>query len=370
MKTTCTCPDFVEWQHKCKHIYAVETVARRELATAAPLPENQELVVPERKSYRQNWPAYRQAQAEEPELFKILLRQLCEPLTMPGKGVGRPRIPVSDLIFAAALKVYSTKSVGRFVKEIEIAKEQGFVSHIMSRNSILRFFDTDEAESFLVQLIEEASYPLIEVETDFAVDSTGFSVSKFVKWSDEKLKNTRVGREWVKAHIMTGVRTNVITSVEIRNRNAGDAPLFSPLVATTAKRFQIDSITADKAYSTVKNLKAAEAAGATPYIPFRSNAISAKGGIWEKMLAFYKLNREEFLKHYHKRSNVESTFAMIKAKFGSNVRSRTERAMRSEVLCKFLCHNICCLISSQFELGIEPEFWKQQGASNEPAAMA
>jgi hypothetical protein len=36
--------------------------------------------------------------------------------------------------------------------------------------------------------------------------------------------------------------------------------------------------------------------------------------------------------------------------------------MRNEVLCKILCHNVCCLIQSQCELGIEPVFWQ-----NEPA---
>jgi hypothetical protein len=31
--------------------------------------------------------------------------------------------------------------------------------------------------------------------------------------------------------------------------------------------------------------------------------------------------------------------------------------MKNEVLAKILCHNICCVIQSQFELGIEPVFW-------------
>jgi hypothetical protein len=32
-------------------------------------------------------------------------------------------------------------------------------------------------------------------------------------------------------------------------------------------------------------------------------------------------------------------------------------AQVNEALCKILCHNICCLIQSIFELGIEPTFW-------------
>jgi hypothetical protein len=31
--------------------------------------------------------------------------------------------------------------------------------------------------------------------------------------------------------------------------------------------------------------------------------------------------------------------------------------MKNEVLCKFLCHNICVNIMSQLELGIDPIFW-------------
>jgi transposase len=97
--------------------------------------------------------------------------------------------------------------------------------------------------------------------------------------------------------------------------------------------------------------------GATPYIAFKSIHSGAAGGLWEKMFHYFAFNRQEFLGHYHKRSNVESTFSMIKAKFRDHVRSKTDVAMTNEVLCKILCHNICCLIQAMYELGIEPTFW-------------
>jgi hypothetical protein len=43
---------------------------------------------------------------------------------------------------------------------------------------------------------------------------------------------------------------------------------------------------------------------------------------------------------------------------GDHVRSKSDTAMVSEVLGKILCHNICCVIASQCELGIEPMFWR------------
>lgn len=74
------------------------------------------------------------------------------------------------------------------------------------------------------------------------------------------------------------------------------------------------------------------------------------------MLHFYQYNQESFMQHYHKRSNVETTFSMIKAKFGERLRSKTVAAQTNEVLCKILCHNLCCVIQSIYELGIEVDF--------------
>jgi hypothetical protein len=76
-------------------------------------------------------------------------------------------------------------------------------------------------------------------------------------------------------------------------------------------------------------------------------------------------NKDEFLSHYHKRSNVESTFSMIKAKLGDSIRSKTDTAMMNETLCKVLCHNLCCLIQSTHELGIEATFWEKAENSTE-----
>ena len=73
---------------------------------------------------------------------------------------------------------------------------------------------------------------------------------------------------------------------------------------------------------------------------------------------FFLFNREEFPLHYHQRSNVETTFSMVKAKFGTKVRSKTETAQVNEILCKLLCHNLCCLVHATYELGIEATFWK------------
>lgn len=47
---------------------------------------------------------------------------------------------------------------------------------------------------------------------------------------------------------------------------------------------------------------------------------------------------------------------MIKRKFGDGVRSKTDVAIRNEVLAKVLCHNIAVVIHEMHELGIAPDF--------------
>jgi len=67
-------------------------------------------------------------------------------------------------------------------------------------------------------------------------------------------------------------------------------------------------------------------------------------------------NREEFLDHYHKRSNVETAFSMIKGKFGDAVRRKSDIGQLNKVLCKVLCYNLCVIIQAIHESGIDPTF--------------
>jgi transposase len=129
-------------------------------------------------------------------------------------------------------------------------------------------------------------------------------------------------------------------------------------VDATAANFKLREVSADKGYGSLSNYKAIANHGAVPYIAFKSIHTGKSGGLWAKMFHYFQYRREEFLSHYHKRSNVESVFSMIKAKFRDHVRSKSDVAMVNEVLCKIICHNICCLIQETHELGIDTAFWE------------
>jgi transposase len=186
--------------------------------------------------------------------------------------------------------------------------------------------------------------PLKTIETDFAVDSSGFGTNQHATWYNEKYGEQHTKQDWVKVHLMCGVKTNVVSSVEVSGRYDGDYKYLPTLVQQTARHFTVKEVSADKGYSGRTNHDAIAEVGATAYISFKANASGGVGGLYEKMYHYYCFNRDEFLSKYHKRSNVESTFSMIKAKFGGAVRSKTRIAQVNESLCKILAHNICCLI--------------------------
>jgi transposase len=79
------------------------------------------------------------------------------------------------------------------------------------------------------------------------------------------------------------------------------------------------------------------------------------------MYHLFMFNREEFMTHYHQRSNMESVFSIIKGKFGDAVRSKSDVGQVNEVLAKVLCHNMCVLIRATHDLGVEPTFGAGSG---------
>jgi transposase len=366
---SCPCDDFQLRQQPCKHIMAARLVRQRQGGETAP-----EIVadaVPKRLMYRQNWPVYNLAQSIEKHRFQELLFDLCRGIEEPVRTVrGQKPHTVRDSVFAMVFKVYSTLSSRRFSCDLKDTHQRGYLFRLMPGTKVCAFFENAELTPILKDLIIRSSLPLQAVETVFAPDSTGFSTSRFVRWFDEKYGVERSGHDWVKAHIICGVRTNIITAVEILGRDAGDCPQFPTLVETTAQNFTVKEIPSDKGYLSKENFELAEQIGATAFVPFKSNSTPGEAGsIWEKMFLYYNYRREEFLQHYHQRSNAESTFSMVKAKFRDHVRSRTDVAMKNEVLCKFLAHNICCVIQSQLELGIEAVFWPaDHGTGNEAGA--
>lgn len=305
------------------------------------------------------WAAYNAAKINQRSLFPILLHALCSCIDEPEQRRGRPRLLLRDMIFCAVLKVFSKSPLRQFTHETFVAYCEQLIHKVPHFNSISNYLKMELLTEKLTKLIEISSLPLKTVEQYFGVDSTGLSTCRYARWQDERQMKERTRREWIKVHLICGVKTNIVTGVITTKGSEADSPRFGRLVEIAARNFQMKEIYADKGYSGAENLRYALLADATPFIPFKSNNrldADYKSTVWQQMLHMYLYRRAEFLEHYNRRNNVETTFHMIKSNFGARLLSISRQAQFNEALCKVLCHNICVLIQSIYELGIDVSF--------------
>lgn len=308
-------------------------------------------------SYPQNWAAYNAAKTNEKRHFRTLLQELCRCVEQPEQDRGRPRLPLADVIFCIVFKIYSTYASRRFMTDAGEARDMGFIKRVPHFNSLSHYLRLEMMTPVLTRLVELSSLPLVPFEAHFAADATGFSTDRYARWLDERTSKEVSKREWIKVHLICGVRTHVVTSVIV---NWGhESRFFGHLVSRTARHFKMEEVSADRGYVSGENMRHALLAGAVPFIAFKSHCrldADYKSTVWKRMLYMFLHEHGRFMAHYNRRNNVETVFSMIKANFGDYVRGRDERAQVNEALAKVLCHNLCVLVQSIYELGLAPEF--------------
>lgn len=308
------------------------------------------------------WHKYNQAKTNEKRMFYLLLDDLLNIIQEPPHVNGRPPIPVRDLLFCSCLKAYNNFSARRISSDLAHAKSLGFIKTLPHYNTLLSFMNNKFLSEILNKLITLTALPLKSVETDFALDSSGFGSYQYERWMRVRFQRA-LGKEYskrnyVKAHIAIGTTTQIITACEITSGNASDTKQLPFLVNKTHENFEPKRWTADKAYSSRKNMQLIGSFEAIPFIPFKNNAtgISKGSPIWNAMFTYFQMYRENFDKFYHRRSLVESTFSILKRKYGEFLRCKNFKAQKNEVLLKCLCHNISQLVHEIYQNNIRVNF--------------
>jgi transposase len=349
---TCTCSDFVYRGGKCKHILATKYYLEVQKET----PQG---IVTEKVhlTYAQAWDAYNAAQKVEVKLFDELLKDLVKTIPEPEQKMGRPRLSIHEMLFCAIQKVYSQLSSRRAYSLFQNATERGQINHAPHFNAPSKLFNNPDMTAILHKLVTLSALPVAGLENDFSVDSTGFRTNTFSAYNGEK-HGQKKEHQWLKAHMCAGTKTNIVASIAITDGDSADSPQFGHLVRKTAEGFIINEVSADMGYSSRNNLDIVGGIGANAYVPFKKNATGKADGsaLWSKMYHYFQLNRDEFMEHYHKRSNIEATNAAIKRKFGETLKSKNPTAQVNELLAKIVAYNLTVVIHEMYENGINPEF--------------
>ena len=116
---------------------------------------------------------------------------------------------------------------------------------------------------------------------------------------------------------------------------------------------------ADAGYLSKDNVRAISSIGAVPFIMGKKNVnVPSRGKMssWGAMLRLWKNHQMYFAEHYHKRSNVESTFGALKRKFGDFCRCKKSISQENEILCKIVCFNSSVLSEALLSFDLKCRF--------------
>lgn len=316
------------------------------------------------KTYQQDWPLYSKACSQEKLMFFRILKDAVDDLMIKYeyKGNGRPTAYYADILKSLCIKAYHNYSGWRLESELRIAKAMGIIDVVYKRTTLMKYLQDQKITKLLHTLYKMIAQPLSQIEVYFAADATGISnMYGNIRWmkirhTKEELKKRR---EYSKLHIISGCKTNVITSVKITKGTAHESPHFKSLLYDTAKNFDIKELSADAGYLSKKNVKAVSDIGAVPFIMGKKNVFIASRGklsSWGAMLRLWKKHQMYFAERYNRRQNVEATFGALKRKFGDFCRCKKPESQENEILCKIVCFNSAVLAEALLSYDLKPDF--------------
>lgn len=321
-----------------------------------------------KKTYKQNWAVYYQAARTEKLMFFRILYDVVEYLDIPQSRTGfagKPSADLKNILKCLCIKAYSGLSSWRVESELEIAKELKIIDIVYKRSVLNKYLNKPEVSFWLHKIYQTIALPIFNVEDKLieeklATDASGISVAYGKKqWVEVRLEK-QLHRDYKKLHIISGTRTNIICVAKVTRGKDHESPHLKSLLMDIKGKFPARELSADAGYLSKKNVDLISECGMIPFImPKKNSNPQNKGkskGAWSKMIWFWKKYESLFRMHYHARSNVESTFGMLKRKFGYYVRSKSEVGQENEILCKIVCLNAAILGEAMLEFDLKCEF--------------
>ena len=215
-------------------------------------------------------------------------------------------------------------------------------------NSMLKILD---------ELIVESSKPLSVIEHDFGTDSTGIKTKLFSTWYSLRIKKKIKKRDHITVHASMGIKSTIVTALDIEIKQGKDNKIFREHVDKTSENFKIDEWSGDGMYWAKLNCDKVAEKGGKSYFKCKTGKTAWNGKqdghpAWKEMNLQSKENKEEYDKHYHKRSKLESGNHSKKALHGDKVYSKLKSARINEETLRWINHNINVLNRAKHEWNI------------------
>lgn len=227
--------------------------------------------------------------------------------------------------------------------------------------TLINYREDSRLQEVLDELIIESSKPLAKIENNFATDMTGIKTKLFSSWYSLRANKEIKKRDHINVHITTGVKSNIVTALNVEIDKGRDNIIFREHVDITSENFKINEWSGDGMYWAKANCAKVQEVGGKPYFKCKEGKTSWNGkqsGVpaWKEMNSLARENPEEYGKHYHRRSNVESTNHSKKSIHGDKIYSKLHFARINEESLRWINHNINVLNRAGYEWNITPSF--------------
>jgi hypothetical protein len=224
--------------------------------------------------------------------------------------------------------------------------------------TLINYREDSSLQEVLDELIIESSKPLAKIENNFATDMTGIKTKLFSSWYSLRANKEIKKRDHINVHITTGVKSNIVTALNVEIKKGRDNVIFREHVDITSGNFKINEWSGDGMYWAKANCTKIHEVGGKPFFKVKNSWNGKQGGVpaWKEMNSLARENPEEYGKHYHLRSNVESTNHSKKSIHGDKVYSKLDFARINEECLRWINHNINVLNRAGYEWNITPSF--------------
>jgi len=276
------------------------------------------------------------------------------------KGNGRPPKRLSDMLVCLHIwQKFPSLDCRDAHAFLEFLKYYGIIEvEVPCFKTLCNYKNNPCIKTYLDELIKITSKPFNKIEKDFATDMTGIKTRTFTSWYSIRTGETIEKRDHISTHITTGVRSNIVTAVDVCVKSGRDNEILRKHVDITNENFEINNWSGDSRYWCKKNCrKLRDVDGKAWFWPHENfSGKYVKCGVFNRMSRALLNKEENALKSYHKRSNVESTIHSKKCKLGDFVRSRLEIGQEQEEHIKWVNYNFAVLGRALFEWDIVPDF--------------
>ena len=325
--------------------------------------------------------AYLDMDDRSPELLFDLLESHKEPRV---RKRGGQRLPREQRAFTVVFRTLWNKPLHDVSQALRKQVERGYIEWAPKPNAISEYVHDPEMTQILEECLARSARVVRNLEKIVCMDSSGISTVSSGNYLDnDRGKRERNDGQWVKPHVISGAKTNMVAKVIVTWNKKGTNP-SDESERTADVNFFVDLLraalqvgwkpkyaAADKAYLSDANVDGAKKLGVQAVIQMKKNSKRRGSDAFKELYDFFTDNPDAHEEIYRYRVKVESVFSALKRTCGHYIWARGPRLPKNpteadytqintsrlnEVLAKFIVHNLRQTVMLEHLYGVKMNY--------------